>query len=356
MLDRGCHNALVAVTSDQDASFAAPPPRGPVTRGPRPTFSVHIAAWQAAATIGESVESVLAQTELPLEIVVCDDGSTDDLVGALEPFGDTVRLLRIDHGGESIARNTAVAGTSGDFVVNCDADDVWEPQRLQRLGDLAQSRPDLDLLTTDAWFVVDGKRRGTFHQANEFATVDQATEILRRNFFVSHVAVRRTRWLELGGYRPGLNRGQDWDMWLRLLLSGSAAGCVLEPLAEYRIHGESLSADRYRSLMARVELLDLAEAEHDLTHDQQAALETARADYRHRALVARAETLLMQRGTGRRQASLDVLRSPGAGFRMRLLSAAAVLAPGVAGARLRSAATVRGRAASDRSVPGEQPA
>jgi GT2 family glycosyltransferase len=345
-----CQNAHVTQTSGSDASFAVPVPRTPIQPGPRPSFSVIVAAWQAADTIGVAIRCVVEQTEPPLEIVVCDDGSTDDLAGALAPFGDAVRLLRVPHGGESPARNAAAAASHGDFVVILDADDRWEPKRLERLADLAELRPDLDLIATDAWFLVDGERRGTFHDFNEFNTTDQTIEILRRNFFFAHVAVRRARWEEFGGYSPDLTRGQDWDMWLRLLLGGCVAGCVLEPLADYSIHGASLSADRYKSLMARVEVLDRAEANHRLSETQRAALAAARHGYRRRALAIRAEQLLMTGASGRRRASLALMRAHGSGPRARVRSAAAAIAPGLAGARLRRQAAVRGAAAGDRVV------
>jgi glycosyltransferase involved in cell wall biosynthesis len=312
---------------------------------------VIVAAWQAAATIGAALRSVFAQTESAIEVVVCDDGSTDDLRAAIAPFGDALRLLRVPHGGPSIARNTAAAATSGDFVVILDADDTWEPRRLERIADLAAQRPDLDLITTDAWFLVDGVRRGTFYQANDFPVADQAVAILRGNFFFGHVAVRRSRWTAHGGCSPQLTRGEDWDLWLRMLLSGSVAGCVLEPLATYRVHESSLSADRYRSLMARVEVLDRAEAQHRLTSEQRAVLDEARAAYRRRAVAAHAEFLLMTRGAGRRRANLALLRTAGTSKRVKARSAAATVAPGWVGRRLARRALDRGRTVSDRSFP-----
>ncbi len=345
-----CHNAQVTPSAGDDAAFAVPAPRTPIPPGPRPSFSVIVAAWQAAETIGVAIRSAVEQTEPPLQIVVCDDGSTDDLAGALASFGDAVQLLRIPHGGESPARNAAAAASHGDFVVILDADDSWHPRRLERIADLAELRPDLDLIATDAWFLVAGERRGTFHDVNEFNTTDQTLEILRRNFFFAHVAVRRSRWEEFGGYSPSLTRGQDWDMWLRLLLGGCVAGCVLEPMADYTIHDASLSADRFKSLMARVEVLDRAEAGHRLSETQRAALTKARDGYRRRALAIHAEQLLMSGGQGRRRASLALLRAPGGGRRARVLSAAAVVAPGLAGTRLRRQAAARGGAAGDRVV------
>jgi glycosyltransferase involved in cell wall biosynthesis len=333
-----------------DAAFAAPPARGPLEPGRRPSFSVIVAAWQAADQIGTALESALAQTEPPLEIIVADDGSTDDLAGALARFGDRVCLIRLPHGGAASASNAAAARACGDFVVVLDADDRWDAERLRRLGDLASARPDLDLLTTDAWFVVDGERRGSFYQYNRFETQDQPTEILRRTFFFAHVAVRRTSWAAVGGFTSDLARGYDWDLQLRLLLRGSLAGCVLEPLADYTVHSESLSANRFESFMARVDLLTRAETTQQLSGQQRRVLDEARRRYRHRALAARAEQLLVAGGPGRRRAVLALAAQAGAGVRPRLRALAAAALPERAGRHLRREMQGRGQARSDRTL------
>src|SRR5690349_9961684 len=136
--------------------YLGPDPITPPRAGRVPTFSVAIAAYEAAAYIGEAVESALAQTLPPHEIIVADDGSADDIEGALAPFGEAVTLLRLPHAGEGAAKRAAAAAASGDFVVILDSDDLFLPERLESLGELAAARPDLDLLTTDAWVEGEG--------------------------------------------------------------------------------------------------------------------------------------------------------------------------------------------------------
>src|SRR5919201_104516 len=134
----------------------APPPAAPVTRGRAPTYSAIIAAYQAAEVIGDAIDSLLAQTLPPIEIIVCDDGSTDDLVGALAPYRDDITLIRKQNGGEASAKNAAARAASGEFIAILDADDIYLPDRLEALAELSIQRPDLDILTTDC-LVVDGR-------------------------------------------------------------------------------------------------------------------------------------------------------------------------------------------------------
>jgi len=157
-----------------------------------------IPAYEAAMTIGEAVESLRGQTLAPHEVIVCDDGSGDDLEGALEPYRDFVRVLRSEHRGVAAARNKLIRAATGDFIVPLDADDVYAPTRLRRLAELASARPDLDILSTDANLVSGGRVVGRFNEKTPFAVRDQQEAILNRCFVICP-AMRRNRLLELDG-------------------------------------------------------------------------------------------------------------------------------------------------------------
>src|ERR671924_2056710 len=232
------------------------PPAQNVTSGDVPSFSVVIAAYQVADVIGEAISSALAQTVPPLEIVVCDDGSSDDLEAALAPYRDRIVLVRKENGGEASAKNAAARAATGEFVAILDADDVYLPGRLEALGALAAARPDLDLLTTDAYLEVEGRvvRRVYGHDWT-FEVEDQRREIMRRNFVFGHAAVRRERLLAAGGFDETIRFTTDWECWMRLILGGSRAGAVLEPLGHYRVRPTALSADRTRMTAGRVQSL-----------------------------------------------------------------------------------------------------
>jgi GT2 family glycosyltransferase len=95
--------------------------------------------------------------------------------------------------------------------------------------------PTLDVITTDAHLVHAGEIVGRcYGPGHSFASTDQRTAILRGNFVFGLAAVRRTRFAEIGGFDPAVDYTTDWDLWIRLVFTGSRIGLVDEPLAEYR--------------------------------------------------------------------------------------------------------------------------
>ena len=254
-------------------SFLAPEPVVEIQRGVSPTFSVIIAAYNAAVYLPEAIESCLAQTLQPLEIVVVDDGSTDDFNGAIAPYLDRVLLLRQANGGESAAKNAAVRAATGDYVVILDADDIAYPERIEALYAFAVERPDLAILTHDDVLTRDGEFvRNYFGEFHTFPISNQREEILRRCFIVNP-AVRRSAWLGCGGYDENLRIGADWELWIRIIFSGGAAGAIAEPLVEYRQWGGNLTANRLSAFASRLELFAKTQLRGDLTDSERAALE-----------------------------------------------------------------------------------
>jgi Glycosyl transferase family 2 len=232
----------------------APEPRARLSAPTKPpSFSVVIAAYQVAPVIADAIASVLGQTVAPIEVIVVDDGSTDDLEGAIRDFASNVRLERREHAGAAATMNAGARIATGDYVCFIGADDVFAPERLAALTELAVARPDLDVLTTDAWIAADGR---VFRRFNDetlpFETADQRHTILERNFVFGHTAVRRERFLEVAGFDESIRWTSDWELWARLILGGSTIGSVDEPLATYRLNEGSLSAKRLQQARGRL--------------------------------------------------------------------------------------------------------
>jgi glycosyltransferase involved in cell wall biosynthesis len=326
---------------------AAPPGLEP---GELPRFSVVIPAYQAAGTIRSAIESVLAQTAPAHEVIVCDDGSTDDLETVLGPYRSTIVLLRQDNHGVASARNAAIAAATGDFIALLDADDIYEPQRLQAMQGLASARPDLDIVMTDLRFERNDGTGGRWTSANPFPTGDQLGAILER-CFIAVPAVRATALLELGGFDESLRTGEDWDCWIRLMLSGSRAGLVDEALYRYRINPASLTtADRAAALRDRVTVLERIRARPDLDADRRVAIDHSFRRITRRAVLAEAEDALIKGAPDARRKALRVATLAGVPAFTRARAAIAALAPELAGTRLR-ARRAAGTSRLDRSVP-----
>jgi GT2 family glycosyltransferase len=303
-----------------------------------PTFSVVIAAYQASPTIADAVDSALAQSYPPEEVIVSDDGSTDDLERRLAPYTNRIVVLTNEHRGPSAARNAAIRVAFGDFIAVLDADDVFERDRLAALAELAQARPELDILTTDAALERAGREVGRFYRDDfTFPEDGQRLEILRRCFLCAP-AVRRQRLLAIGGFDETLMRGEDWDCWLRAILDGARAGLVTEPLLRYRLGATNLSADRVASLKARVTVLEKAAGRDDLSRRERRYLARALARRRWDAVAAELAEGIATGERHARRAAFAVARRRGLPSRSRLKAAAYALSPSLARQRSRRSA------------------
>ena len=108
----------------------------------KPTISVVIPCYNAAPFLRETLESVFVQTYPPLEIIVVDDGSTDESAVIAESFGSPVRVIRQENQGESVARNRGIEEAGGDWVAFLDADDLWLPNKLERQIQVLRDAPE----------------------------------------------------------------------------------------------------------------------------------------------------------------------------------------------------------------------
>lgn len=304
---------------------------------PVPTIAVVIAAFEADDVIGTAVDSVLAQSVRPAEIVVVDDGSTDDLAGALARYGSAVRLVRIEHGGEARARNAAIAAASAEFVAVLDADDRFAPGRLAAVTRVLVERPDLDLVTTDAVLELDGRIVGTvYHEGHRFEVADQRAAILDRNFVFGQVVVRRTLMQELGGYDETITHTTDWECWIRLVLAGGRIGCIDAPLGVYTMREAAMSASRRRMYEGRVATLTKTLADPRLTGSERVRVTARRDAEARRAARETMRVALVLDEPGRRARAWAVARDGGQPTAARIKSLVAVAVPNLVARRLRA--------------------
>jgi glycosyltransferase involved in cell wall biosynthesis len=343
-------DSLVEGPEIDSRDFRAPPAPHALASGPKPTFSVIIAAHNAAGTIADALDSALTQTLPPHEIIVCDDGSTDDTTRVLKSYHDRIVHFRQKQAGPASARNAALRVASGDFFAVLDADDAYLPGRLEALADLAVGRPDLDILCTDAILEVEDRVLGRFEETCRFEVVDQRAAILQR-CFCAWPAVRRTKLTEVGGFDESQATGSDWECAIRLVHAGALAGFVGEPLYRYRVHSESLTADRVRTLRDRVEMLERVGRSYPLTDHERDVLSRYLRLQRSALVLTEAEAALRSRSRDARPRALAAARARSLPLRSRVAALGAALAPRIAAHALQERGLGGGRSRLSRSVP-----
>ncbi|NYD24438.1 glycosyltransferase involved in cell wall biosynthesis [Kineococcus aurantiacus] len=275
----------------------------------------------------------MAQDPPPAEVVVCDDGSKDASATVAASFGPAVRLVRHrTNQGEAAAKNTAVRTATSPWVAVLDADDEWLPGRLQAVRDLLTRRPELDLVTTDAQLVHDGRVLGRWYGPHyPFAWEDQRRKLLERNFVFGHVVVRREAFLAVGGFDPAVRHATDWDCWIRMAFAGARLGLVPEPLARYHLHEGSLSSDRGAMASSIATFLRRRLHELPLTAAERVTAEGTAREQDRQAARYRLKSRLATQGPATRAAAWRVLTDTGQPVRSRAIAGLAGVAPGLVG-------------------------
>ena len=209
-----------------------------------PRVTAAITTHNRGDLVVEAVESVLAQTYRDRELVVVDDGSTDDTEERLRPYLDRIRYVRQENRGRGGARNRALAEANGDYVGFLDSDDLWLPDRLERQVPVLDARPHVALVHGQVELVDESGNllaretewhRGLWSSANSApATYERYAHECR--CLTSTILVRRRVLETLGGFDETMGQ-EDLDLYLRLLQEHEIAFLDGPPLARYRSHG-----------------------------------------------------------------------------------------------------------------------
>jgi glycosyltransferase involved in cell wall biosynthesis len=165
--------------------------------------SVIIPVHNGAATIGRALDSVFTQTYPDYEIVVVNDGSTDDTAAVLAGYGDRIRVLNVSKGGASMARNAGVQASSGEYLAFLDDDDEWMPQKLERCVPVLEQEPDCVLVYTLGLKVdKQGRTIGSLDGQATGSESPTVKEMLERpwNVVPSQFMVRRDVFDRCGGF------------------------------------------------------------------------------------------------------------------------------------------------------------
>ena len=205
----------------------------------KPRISVIIPTYNSAQFLPEAVGSALRQTFPPQEVIVVNDGSTDNTEDVLEPFRGRIHYIRQENQGPAVARNRGIAEANGDLLAFLDADDAWVPDKSEKQINLFMENP----------------RIGLIHSLYDYLDMSREQRLIPRHghggFFgecylqcfrrcgvqTSTVLVRKNCVMDVGGFDETIRSAscEDYDLWLRIARHYEFA-YVDSPLAHYRIH------------------------------------------------------------------------------------------------------------------------
>ena len=193
--------------------------------------SVIIPAYNKADLTVKTVESVLGQTYENIEIIVVDDGSTDDTARRMASFGDKIRYIRKENGGACSARNLGIRSAQGDYLAFLDCDDAYLPQKIEKSVKYFEKYPDTVFVYTRVYFTNgDGNILGKYPRFKRCPSGNIGKDLLLHNFVCnSTVVVKRPYFDKTSFFDETIFHPADWDMWIRLAEKGKA-GYIPEAL------------------------------------------------------------------------------------------------------------------------------
>ena len=270
---------------------------------PRPRVTVVITTYNRAPLLVEAVESVLNQTYRDFELIVADDGSTDDTAQRLSAYGSRLRYLPLAHDGRpEVVRNQAIAAARGGFFAFLDDDDLWHEEKLSGAMALLEGDPRLGYVYGDCRFLdTDGSLSPPLLSPRQRTTENVFADLLQGCFVhPSTVVIRRSVFEEVGPFPETFLCQGDYYLWLRAAHTAPVA-CVTEPLVYLRRYPDSLALRwRLRNLENAILVVERVRREVPLTWGQR---------WRSRRTLSRWHATLGLRRRSARAARRDLLRS-----------------------------------------------
>jgi glycosyltransferase involved in cell wall biosynthesis len=182
----------------------------------KPQVSVIIPTYNRGWVIREAIDSVLAQDFTDFELIVVDDGSTDDTGRILDSYGQDLTVLQQPNRGVSAARNQGVGAAAGQLIAFLDSDDLWLPRKLSVQVDFFSSHPDAMINQTEEIWIRNGVRVNpkTRHQKFSGLIFERSLELCLVS--PSAVMMRRSLFDQVGLFDEDLPACEDYDLWLRI--------------------------------------------------------------------------------------------------------------------------------------------
>jgi glycosyltransferase involved in cell wall biosynthesis len=269
-----------------------------------PLVSCVISSYNRARLVPEAIDSALAQTYSPLEVIVVDDGSTDDTPQALAAYGDHIHVIRQKNAGTAAARNAGLAAASGEFVAWLDSDDAWLPGKIAAQVAAMAPHSDAAVVYTKCQPIDESG-----HPPPPSAPIDIPPAVIRSDILrmlvvesevmPSSCLVRRAAIDAVGGFDPAYV-AEDWELHFRLARAGRPFLYLDAPLTRYRVHDQTKSKDKWGHALAMLNMRNAIEAARPdlLAADTSPAMVDAYARHRRKYADAyyRVGKLSVQRG------------------------------------------------------------
>ncbi len=204
-----------------------------------PKVSVVIPTYNRGRYISSTIDSVLRQTFNDLEVIVVDDGSTDDTRDQLEKYNSRIKVIHQKNSERAFSRNTGVANSTGKYIAFLDSDDLWLEDKLEKQVEILDESPDTVLVFGQSQRInAENERIETAKRQTKGESGNVFEKLLLRNFIVSATPLLRREGFETtSGFQTQYIPYEDWEFWLRFSLLGKFH-FIPEPLAKYRIHPE----------------------------------------------------------------------------------------------------------------------
>ena len=219
------------------------------------SISTVIPAYNAAEHIARTIESVLAQSLQPDEIIVVDDGSTDGTADMVKKYGDKVRYIHQQNAGVSAARNAGIKAATSQWIAFLDADDEWMPEYIETQFQLLKNNPELSWASANHLCCLCGKQK--IAPSNP---IEKCAKLLNSNGCIDSyfnafkervtgctdtMVIKKQALIEVGLFEVGLAIAEDLDLWLKVGYKYPKIGFTPTPMATYHIcvptsasHGE----------------------------------------------------------------------------------------------------------------------
>ena len=237
----------------------------------KPRVSVITPTYNRARFIGEAVESVLAQTMPDWELLIVDDGSTDDTREVLAPYlaDERIHYIYQPNQGQSVARNTALAEARGEFVGFLDSDDLWRAHKLEEQLSVFESQPGVHIVHGDESIIDEHGLEISQQNMRRYSGRITAQLLADNSVSITTALVKRECFDGMGGFQASHGVADDYDLWLRF---SARYRFYYKPgiVASYRVMADQISSDKRRRFAANEAIIRnfLAQFGHALTRQE----------------------------------------------------------------------------------------